>query len=196
MKELYGCDSNIDLFFTMEDISNLPEWNQEEALKKVKENPLDQKMMKSTLDRIYMISGYNEQEYLGDVIQAYSWIKLAVNLPDLSPMLGSEKLEKYFLEDFVYTSIRYMILCRKFKLKEMMVLTQQMMVEALRLFTKFFNQLEKYPNSFVRRTIAFFTFLWSLFTFPISARVCPETKCPLMLSVSSSIATCASFKAY
>lgn len=148
MKELYGCDSNIDLFFTMEDISNLPEWNQEEALKKVKENPLDQKMLKSTLDRIYMISGYNEQEYLGDVIQAYSWIKLAVNLPDLSPMLGSEKLEKYFLEDFVYTAIRYMILCRKFKLKEMMVLTQQMMVEALRLFTKFFNQLEKYPKMF------------------------------------------------
>lgn len=43
----------------MEDISIIPEWDMQEALKQVKENPLDQKMLKSNLDKIYMITGYN-----------------------------------------------------------------------------------------------------------------------------------------
>ena len=64
-----------------------------------------------------MITGYNEQEYLSDVVQTYSWLKLARTLPNLEPMLGTEKLEKYFLEDYIHTAIRYMILCRKFKMK-------------------------------------------------------------------------------
>lgn len=67
----------------MEDISSLPEWNFDEALKQVKENPLDQKALKTNLDRIYMITGYNEQEYLADVVQTYSWLKLARILPTL-----------------------------------------------------------------------------------------------------------------
>lgn len=39
-----------------------------------------------------------------------------------------------------------MELCRTFKLLDMMIYTQQMMVEALRLFARFFEQLEKYPR--------------------------------------------------
>lgn len=39
-----------------------------------------------------------------------------------------------------------MELCRSFKLLEMMVYTQQLMAEALRLFMRFFDQLEKYPR--------------------------------------------------
>lgn len=39
-----------------------------------------------------------------------------------------------------------MELCRTFKLLDMMIYTQQMMVEGLRLFMRYFDQLEKYPR--------------------------------------------------
>lgn len=61
----------------MEDISELPEWKPEEILANLKANPLTMKSLKSKLDKIYMITSYNEQEYLKDVIDAYGWIKLA-----------------------------------------------------------------------------------------------------------------------
>ena len=61
----------------MEDISGLPEWNGEELLASLKANPLTTKALKNKLDKIYMITSYNEQEYLKDVVEAYGWIKLA-----------------------------------------------------------------------------------------------------------------------
>lgn len=64
-----------------------------------------------------MISSYNEQEYLPDVRDAYNWIRLANTVESLDVFLENERVQKYFLEDFVHTAIRYMILCRKFKLK-------------------------------------------------------------------------------
>lgn len=39
-----------------------------------------------------------------------------------------------------------MILCRKFKMKSMLILTELMMVESLKLFAKYLPQLEKYPK--------------------------------------------------
>ena len=39
-----------------------------------------------------------------------------------------------------------MVLCKKFKMIEMMAMTQQMMVESLKLFMKYFKELEKYPK--------------------------------------------------
>ena len=48
---------------------------------------------------------------------------------------------KYFLEDFVHTAVRYMVLCKKFKMLEMMVMTQQIMIEAIKLFMKYFMEL-------------------------------------------------------
>ena len=44
----------------MEDTSLIPEWNREEHTQKLLKNPLDQKTMKSKLDKIYQISSYNE----------------------------------------------------------------------------------------------------------------------------------------
>ena len=61
----------------MEDISDLPEWKGEELLTSLKASPLTTKILKSKLDKIYMITSYNEQEYLKDVVEAYGWIKLA-----------------------------------------------------------------------------------------------------------------------
>jgi hypothetical protein len=92
--------------------------------------------MKSKLDRIYLITYNNELEYLPDVLDAYCWIKLAHEMEDFKKFFPTEKNEKEFYEDFVATAIRYMIICKKFKNKVMMVLTQYMMVESLRLFVK------------------------------------------------------------
>lgn len=39
-----------------------------------------------------------------------------------------------------------MIICKKFKNKVMMVLTQQIMVESLKFYVKNFDTLEKYPK--------------------------------------------------
>lgn len=61
-------------------------------------------------------------------------------------MFEHDRVLKYFLEDFVHTAIRYMVICKKFKMLEMMIMTQQMMVQALRLFMRFFKDLEKYPK--------------------------------------------------
>lgn len=52
----------------MEDTLNLPEWKAEELLETLKANPLTQKALKTKLDKIYMITSYNEQEYLKDVV--------------------------------------------------------------------------------------------------------------------------------
>lgn len=93
-----------------------------------------------------MINSYNEREYLPDVIDAYHWIKLVVELPSLDAIFENEKTQKFFIEDFIYTAIKYMELCRQFKMLEMMIYTQQMMIEGLRVFNKYFDQLEKYPR--------------------------------------------------
>ena len=115
------------------------------VLKNIGENKIDQKLMKLKLDRFYMISSYNEQEYLPDVVEVYGWIKIANDVP-LSTILVNERAEKFFLEDFISYAIKDMILCKRFKHKIMMILTQQLMVEALRVFLKYFPAIEKYPK--------------------------------------------------
>jgi hypothetical protein len=50
-------------------------------LSAIQKTPLTIKNLKIKLDRIYMINGYNEREYLNDVIDAYVWIKLVAELP-------------------------------------------------------------------------------------------------------------------
>jgi len=92
-----------------------------------------------------MISEHNEMHYLSDVVDTYEWIKLATTEP-LDTMLTNEKDHKYFLEEFVATSIRNMILCKRFRNKIVMVYTQQIMLEALIVFKKFLPMIEKYPN--------------------------------------------------
>ena len=67
----------------MEDISDLPEWQPDKVLQTLKQNPLTIKNMKIKLDKICMINSYNEREYLGDVIDAWAWIKLAGELPSV-----------------------------------------------------------------------------------------------------------------
>ena len=64
----------------MEDISELPEWKGHEIYQALKANPLTLKALKSKLDKIYMITSYNEQEYLKDVVEAYEWIRLAAEV--------------------------------------------------------------------------------------------------------------------
>lgn len=73
-----------------------------------------------------------------DVVDAYSWIKMVAELPSCEEMFENEKTQKFFIEEFVFTAIKYMELCRTFKMLEMMIYTQQMMVEGLRLFMRFF----------------------------------------------------------
>ncbi len=80
---------------------------------------------------------------------------MAHDIEDFKKFFPSEKNEKEFYEEFVSTAIRYMIICKKFKNKVMMVLTQQMMVESLRLFAKKLNLLEKFLKMI---TILNFTF--------------------------------------
>ncbi len=55
------------------------------------------------------------------------------------------------------TAIRYMIICRRFKHAVLMALTQQMIVEGLKLFSHRFNQLDKFPrmNSILRTSLEF-----------------------------------------
>lgn len=81
----------------MEDISELPDWNAEELLGLLKANPLTIKALKTKLDKIYMITSYNEQEYLKDVIEAYAWIRLANELPAIEPMFEHDRVMRYFL---------------------------------------------------------------------------------------------------
>jgi hypothetical protein len=102
--------------------------------------------MKVKLDKIYMISSYNEREYLPDVIDAWAIIKFVAESPNYLQIFENEKTGKFFIEEFIYTCIKYMILCKSFKLIEMMIYTQQMMVEGLRVFARFFDQLEKFPR--------------------------------------------------
>jgi hypothetical protein len=63
--------------FLMEDISLLPAWDREKYTEALLKTPLDQKTMKSKLDKIYQISSYNELEYVDEVLDAVVWIKLA-----------------------------------------------------------------------------------------------------------------------
>ena len=44
------------------------------------------------------------------------------------------------------TAIRYMIICRRFKHAVLMALTQQMIVEGLKLYSHRFDQLDKFPR--------------------------------------------------
>lgn len=55
------------------------------------------------------------------------------------------------------TAIRYMIICRRFKHLVMMVLTQQMIVEGLKLYSKKFELLDKFPRmtSIIRTSLEF-----------------------------------------
>jgi hypothetical protein len=39
--------------------------------------PIDEKMMKSKVDRFQSITSYSEQEYLPDVVEGYAWLVLA-----------------------------------------------------------------------------------------------------------------------
>ena len=101
--------------------------------------------MKLKLDRLYIISSYNEQEYLSDVIEVYGWVKVANEVP-LNEILVNEKAEKFFLEEFISYSIKNLIECKRFKHKIMMILTQQLMIESLRVFIKHFPTIEKHPK--------------------------------------------------
>lgn len=130
----------------MEDISDLPTWEPEKVRAELKENQLTIKSLKIKLDKIYMINSYNEREYLDDVIDAYQWIKFVAEAPSPEEIFENEKTHKFFIEEFVFTAIKYMELCRTFKLLDMMIYTQQMMAEALKLFMRYFDQLEKYPR--------------------------------------------------
>jgi hypothetical protein len=81
------------------------------------------------------------------VLEAYIWIKLAHESPGAERFFVNEKAQKWFYEEFISTAIRYMIICRRFHNLVMMVLTQQIMVEALKLYSKLFDLLDKYPKS-------------------------------------------------
>lgn len=81
----------------MEDISELPPWSPEKPLAALKSSPLTIKSLKVKLDKIYMINSYNEREYLPDVIDAYSWIKLVAELPSCEDMFENEKTQKFFI---------------------------------------------------------------------------------------------------
>lgn len=61
------------------------------------------------------------------------------------------------MEEFVATSIRYMIICRRFKHVVLMVLTQQMIVEGLKLYSHKFDQLDRFPKltSILRTSLEF-----------------------------------------
>jgi len=54
-------------------------------------------------------------------------------------------------------AIRYMIICKRFKHLVLMVLTQQIMKEALRLYALKFDQMDRYPklNSILRNALEF-----------------------------------------
>lgn len=88
-------------------------------------------------------------------MEAYIWIKLAHESPEAPRFFANEKSERWFYEEFISTSIRYMIICRRFQNLVMMVLTQQMMVEALTLYSKRFDLLDKFPktNSILKNTL-------------------------------------------
>lgn len=75
------------------------------------------------------------------------WIKLTHETNEPSKYFANERSEKWFYEEFIGTAIRYMIICRRFQNLVMMVLTQQMMVEALVLYSKRFEILDKYPKT-------------------------------------------------
>lgn len=66
------------------------------------------------------------------------------------------------------------------------------------LLTSFYNYALFPPervSALVKRVTASYTFLILASCFPISARACPATRCPLTLPESSSIASCASLRA-
>ena len=73
----------------------------------LKKEPLDIKKLKTKLDKLYQISTYNELEYVGEVVEAYAWIKLAHTEPTFHEYCANEKAEKWFMEEFVATAIRY-----------------------------------------------------------------------------------------
>ena len=54
-------------------------------------------------------------------------------------------------------TFRYMIICRRFKNLVMMVLTQQMIVEGLRLYSHRFHLLDKFPktSSIIRNALEY-----------------------------------------
>ena len=104
-------------------------------------------MMKSKLDKIYQISSYNELEYVDEVLDVVIWIKLCHEDEEVSKYFVSEKAQKWFYEEFISTAIRYMIICRRFQNLIMMVLTQQMMVQSLILYSKRFDILDKFPKT-------------------------------------------------
>lgn len=46
-------------------------------------------MLKNKLDKLYQISSYNELEYVGEVLEAYAWIKLAHEEEDFSKFFAN-----------------------------------------------------------------------------------------------------------
>lgn len=61
----------------------------------LRQKPIDEKMMKSKVDRFQSITSYSEQEYLPDVVEGYSWLVIANRHLPLREMLAHEKLVKY-----------------------------------------------------------------------------------------------------
>lgn len=91
------------------------------------------------------------------MLEAYAWMRLANDEPNFSRLFAGEKCEKWFYEEFVPIAIRYMVMCKRFTHLVMMVLTQQLMVEALRIYAKIFDHLDKYPkaNAILRNVFEF-----------------------------------------
>jgi hypothetical protein len=53
---------------------------------------------------------------------------------------------RYFIEEFLPLAIKYLILSKKFKLAELMALTEQIILESLDLFVKMIGELDRYPK--------------------------------------------------
>lgn len=54
-------------------------------------------------------------------------------------------MQKLFSGDFLNFSVKNLILCRKFRLAQMMVLTEQIFIECLIFFNNHFDELDKLP---------------------------------------------------
>lgn len=107
----------------MQDISKLPVIDLDHYLQELKSKPIDEKVLKTKCERLFAITECTENEYLGDVQDVYAWLLLCNRKVSFKELMPTEKVQKYFCGEFLNTSVKNLILCRKFRLHQMMLLT-------------------------------------------------------------------------
>ena len=76
---------------------------------------------------------------MGDVQDVYAWLLLCNRRLSFKELMPNDKLQKYFCSEFLIMCAKHLIICKRFHLNQMMVLTEQYLAECLVFFNNNFG---------------------------------------------------------